>query len=349
MGKNNKKAWEVIADKLSKEILASKYPANVALPGEHDLCESFTVSRTTVRRAMADLEKRGLVYRQAGRGTFAYPVQDMHVPPVALLIKIADKMANSFFMELIHGCNSYLYSIGSHVSILAQSPCKWSQTQLKSLAGVIIIPAGVEAEELSVLDASKCGYITIMESDIPGPTVKMEPQKAAYELTNYILDKGHRKIALISGHHQHADKLKRKGIAQALANVGINLQDVPDVCTGYDQQRAHQGALKLLDTSDKPTAIIGFNDALALQAITVAGELGINVPKQLSVAGFNNSPFGTLSIPPLTTINFPIYEAGRIAAQQLTSHYLHGKKLQSATLTPELIIRQSVVKLASMP
>lgn len=342
--KKNNKAWELIADTLTKDILASKYPPNVALPGEHHLCEQYGVSRTTVRRAMADLEKRGLVYRQAGRGTFAYPIQDMHLPPQGLLIKRPDKLASNYFMELINGCNSYLYSIGSHISILSTSPKQWSQRMLGSLSGVIVIPTDVTAEELAVLDASGCGYTIMTESDLPGPSITMNIEAAAYELTKYLIDKGHQQFALVSGHHMHADNHKRQGIARAITEAGFSIDSVPDFCTDYKQDLARQAALRLLDTTKRPTAIIGFNDSLAMQVMSVATELGISIPSELSVVGFNNSPFGSLTTPPLTTVNLPIHEAGKVAAQQLASHYLHDTPIQNQTLESNLIIRQSVAQ-----
>lgn len=345
MTKSSKKnSWQVLADELAAEILAGKYAGDVAMPGEYPLCERFECSRTTVRRAMVELEKRGLVYRRHGKGTFAHPVQTMAMLPVGLLIKCPEKLTSDYFVELVRGCNSYVNSLGSNLSIFSTNPADWSEKQFASIAGLIVIPAGVTPEDIAALEEHSCSYVIMMESDLPGPTVNMEPEQAAYELTIQLLQKGHRSIGLLSGHFEHADLQKRRGITRALAEFDLSIEELPDFPTDYDTARALNAAEALLAQTPRVTAVIAFDDALAMQVMSVANRLGISMPSQLSVVGFNNSAFGSLATPALTTVHFPAYEAGRAAARMIATQHLKGTEIKSIVQHPHLVLRESIAE-----
>lgn len=340
--KSSAKSWEILMQALLKEILAGKYAADKPLPGEYPLCEKFGCSRTTVRRAMVELEKKGLVYRRHGKGTFVHSVDAMQLKPVGLLIKEPQKLAGDYFVELIRGCNSYLHSLGSQITIISQSPSQWSRELFSSLSGVIVVPAEVTDEDIKVFKERDFPYVVIMESQLLGPKVNMDVEQISYDLTKLLLDKGHRKIALISGNFEHTDRFKRNGIAKALGEYGISLKDVDDIAANYDSSKASLAAEALIKKKDRPTAIIGFDDMIAIEVIKAARKAGLKLPSQLSVVGYNNTPMGSLIDPPLTTVHFPVHDAGRAAARMIAGYNLKNIKVKTIIQQPHLVNRKSI-------
>ena len=108
------------------------------------------------------------------------------------------------------------------------------------------------------------------------------------------------------------------GYAGALEEAGVDWADVPIVEAGGGSPRAARAAAAtLLSLHDRPTAVLAVNDNLALAALLEAASKGIEVPRELSVVGFDDVPRAAVSNPPLTTIRQPLFEKGRAALRVL--------------------------------
>ena len=326
---------------LEREIAEGKYPPEQAMPSEHEMCRRFQVSRGTVRLVLADLEHKGHIYKRHGKGTFAHPAQQHSLRPIGLLIREPQKLSNPYFMDLIRGANSYLSSVGSYVSVIHQSAEEWSAQLINSLDGVIVVPTPLKPEEIAALNRSKLPYIICTDARMRGPTISYGVREAAQELTMGLLKLGHRKFGIISGHMKHSDLLKKQGIAKALDSKGIAFDTVPDYLTNFDATCGREAARELLTKHPDVTAIIASDDVLAIVAIQVAQQLGRRVPEDLSVVGFNDLPLSALFDPALTTVNFPVLDAGRRAAELLCLHALKKEPLASQDLGYRINWRQS--------
>jgi len=311
------------------------------MPSEHRLCERFGISRMTVRVILARLERDGLIYRQQGRGTFAYPPAAPAVKPVALWLRDLGKAGSPYLTELMAGADAYLSGIGGHVSLTGAPLQAWSAAFCQGLAGVIVIPFNVEPDDIRQLRAFGLPHVTVMESDVPGPVVGMDPRGAARAVVAGLLELGHRRLALISGHGQHTDRQKRLGIAEALAAAGREMAAVPDFETNYQPDAARVAAEAVLAQGPRPTAVICFDDTLALQFISAAQHLGVRVPEDISVTGFNDSPFSALVTPAISTVRFPVREAGRTAARLVVEANGDPRAIESVLLGHELVWRES--------
>jgi len=331
---------------LAGEIRAGQYPDGQPMPSESQLAARFGVSRMTVRVVLARLERDGLVYRQQGKGTFARRPLTEPALPVALWLKELGKAGSPYMSDLIAGADTYLSGVGAHVSVTGAPVGAWSATFCQGLAGVIVVPFNVEASDLAQLRAMGLRYVTVQESDLPGPVVGMGPLGAARAVTEGLLALGHRRFGLVSGHQQHVDRQKRYGIGEALAAAGLSLAEVPDLETGYDPDRGRTAAQALLCRQPRPTAIIAFDDTLALQVLSVAQQSGLRVPDDLSVTGFNDSPFSALITPPLSTVRFPVRAAGAAAAVLIHQAHARGTDVGSVYLEHELCWRGSTGRAA---
>jgi LacI family transcriptional regulator len=145
-------------------------------------------------------------------------------------------------------------------------------------------------------------------------TVRIDNEAAARDLTEYLLSLGHRRFGCITGHPSHSGSQQRlQGFLSALAAAGINA-DTVRVEQGYFTYRSGlEAAQRLLADEPYPTAIFAANDDMAAAAVSLAHRLGFEVPGDLSIAGFDDTPIAASVWPALTTIHQPVAAMARAA------------------------------------
>ena len=178
-------------------------------------------------------------------------------------------------------------------------------------------------------------------SDVP--TVDADNVAGAMLATEYLLGLGHRRIALLGGRADlESARLREEGFRKAMAAAGVDIDESLVRVGGYRPETAEAPARELLSRPDRPTAIFAANDLSAIRTMEVAHELGLRVPDDVSVIGFDNIPESALAHPPLTTINQPLHEIGAAALHILVG-LLEGREPQ----TNHLQLPTSMVERAS--
>lgn len=330
-----------IVNSIRDDILAGVYASHTPLPGEHTLCQRFEVSRMTLRLALGDLEQRGFIYRRHGSGTYVNPVCSVMTRPLALLLLEPQKAMTVGNLPFISGAGSYLESVGSHLAILSLPPTRWNAELIASLAGVMVLPPFIEEAHLAQLAHDHLPTLVVAESDLPGPGLNYGFATAVTSLVEGLLAHGHRRFALLSGHDAHSDRIRKQAIARALAAAGIDSSTVPDLRTNYDPAAAWDAAQTLLAIHPRPTAVLAFDDTLALQMLRAAAEQHIQVPTEMSIVGFGDAPHASLVSPAISTVQIPTAEGGRRAAEMLCRAFLYGETEQPITLSHTMCWRES--------
>jgi LacI family transcriptional regulator len=137
--------------------------------------------------------------------------------------------------------------------------------------------------------------------------VRIDDFAAAQEMTNYLLGLGHKRIGFIRGHpNQTASAEREKGFVRALQEAGIALDAGLTVQGYYDYRSGLAAAEQLLALKSPPTAIFASNDDMAAAAVSMAHCKGLDVPRDLSVVGFDDTSIATTVWPELTTIHQPV-------------------------------------------
>lgn len=171
----------------------------------------------------------------------------------------------------------------------------------------------------------------------------LNDEKAAEQINCHLLQSGHQRIAYIGGNINHdSSKNRRLGYQQALTSYGLE-QDEQLIFEGeFSFAFGVQSAKKLLQLSQPPSAIFAGNDEIAAGAIFAAQQLGIQVPEQLSIVGFENSPFSRQTFPALTTLNIPTVKMANKAGKMLIDK-LNGVEtvIKSIEFDPKIILRES--------
>ena len=165
----------------------------------------------------------------------------------------------------------------------------------------------------------------------------------ARSVTTHLVRRGHRRIGVISGPADWSASDERlAGHRAALAEAGV--LGVPEllVHTEATTECGYRAAATLLDLPERPTALVGFNDKIAVGALRAAGDRGLRVPTDLSVTGFDDIDLSRATTPPLTTVRQPLQEMGRLAVSLLT-RVLAGQELEAlhVTLATDLVVRDS--------
>ncbi len=171
-------------------------------------------------------------------------------------------------------------------------------------------------------------------------SVYMDDAQAADDMTTHIINLGHRRIGFIKGHPNHMGSMDRlHGYCRALDRVGIAF-DPALVCEGeFDFESGVRAARHLLDLPHRPSAIFASNDDMAAGVLAVAHDRNIDLPGELSVAGFDDTTLARTVWPPLTTIHQPMAELARTAAEILIA----GGPINHRRLPHTLVERASVV------
>lgn len=179
------------------------------------------------------------------------------------------------------------------------------------------------------------------------PFVGMDDETAAYNMTQHLLDRGHEKVGFILGHVDHAaTSLRHAGYMRAMQDAGIKVSKDWSVQGDFSFDSGATAARQLLSgpSAIKPTAIFASNDDMAAAVISVAGQLGLDVPGSLSVCGFDDTPLARVVWPALTTIRQPIYKMGYKAAKELVRR--SGVKAEKGQILKfEIMLRDSVTDL----
>lgn len=220
------------------------------------------------------------------------------------------------------------------------------------LFGVVVLPPISENDHLArMLDEEGCRYVRMGSAvlDDPEHMVASNDRDAVADAVRYLIAQGHRRIGLIAGPHGfRSAKERREGFELALTEAGISLPRSLIADGQYTFESGVSASESLFDLSSRPTAIFASNDEMAAGVLYAARLRGIEVPEQLSIIGFDDTPLTTRVWPPLTTVRWPIVAMGRAAALKLIGTAIGEKAdvAEPSTFSSTLIRRGSVAPIA---
>jgi LacI family transcriptional regulator len=180
--------------------------------------------------------------------------------------------------------------------------------------------------------------------------------------TQHLIDLGHRRIAFLGGRADlESARLREAGFRDAMRRAGLSVDPALVADGGFRRETAAAPARALLDRTDRPTAVFAANDLSAIETMHMARELGLRVPQDVSIIGFDNVPESALTDPPLTTVDQSIQQLGEVAANMLIEcierpqHRLEPPTLEPPTLEPptevrlpaSIVVRHSTAEVSS--
>lgn len=257
---------------------------------------------------------------------------------------ILNKCRDSGYELLIHPCDASSDTIINEIINMVASA---------RLAGLILSPPLSEMPDvLQALDEKDICYVRILSgSESPGselPCVLVDDYKAAYAITEHLIGEGHQQIAFITGDKEHRSTIERlEGYKAALEAHGINYQSDLVINGSYSFETGVKSAEQIMAMKVRPSAVFACNDEIAAGTLFGTRMSGLDVPGDLAIAGFEDSPFSSQTYPRLTTAAQPTSEIAQSAAssliQCLKERKKKGKQANAAAhfFVPELVVRES--------
>ncbi len=264
---------------------------------------------------------------------------------------VAPEIANPFFAELAAAVESEAdrHGYAVYLSSTHGDPDKerdaFRRLSDRHVDGLILM---INRPDEGALAAHLAQYrnVVLLDEDIVGvsvPRVVVENEHGAYLATRHLIEAGHTDIALITGPEGLFSVRERyAGFLRAMAEAGLPTR--PDWMWFGDYSRDHgfAAATRLLELTDRPTAIVACSDYLAIGILQAFHRAGLSIPKDISLVGFDDMPFAELIDPPLTTIRQPVAEMGRLAFKRLLCVIDKTETVPLTRLPVELIVRRSV-------
>lgn len=219
------------------------------------------------------------------------------------------------------------------------------------LDGVVLLPPISENPEvIALLQESTCQYVRILsvQLDDPAHLVQSNDRIAVEKIANHLMDLGHREFGFIHGpKDSQSAKERYEGFINALATRDLTMDKKRVTWGDYTFDSGLACAEELLSSQPGPTAIFASNDEMALGVLVTAAKLGMKVPLDLSVVGFDDEPHASKLYPSLTTVNQHVHEMGQLAAEKLLALCRKDHDWASevkTVVTPNLVVRESTAQ-----
>jgi LacI family transcriptional regulator len=331
----------------------------------YDLAKKLNISIATVSRALKDdpvvskktKKKIADLAQEMGyrSNNFARNLRNQKTNTIGVIVP----RLNSYFMStVIAGIESIANKEGYNL-IISQSSESFdkemasAKTMFNNRVDGVLVSLAYDTENLAHFDSFFKRHIPLIffdrvVEDENSTNILIDNRKAAYEATTHLIKQGCKRIVHITAtpkRNVYVDRLQ--GYKHALSDNNIAFREDYVIISNLSQEAGAIAAQEILQMNPLPDAVFVANDNCAVGCMLALKHAGIKIPEDIAFVGFNNDPVSKVIEPNLTTINYPGYEMGEVAARNLINH-LNGKATIQSTntiiLRSELIIRDSSKK-----
>lgn len=313
---------------------SERSPSDIAVPTLEDVANLAGVSAATVSRC---LNSPGVVTDRT-RNRVMDAVRELGYAPNFGARALAAKRTNTFgaiipTMEnaiFARGLQAFQEELGQHgITLLVASSSyrpDLEEEQIRALVArgadaLLLIGYDRTEEAYGILERRQIPHVVAWAYDQSQPrlSIGFDNRKAMKALSNEVLKLGHRSLGLITADRAENDRARERaeGLFEATAEFGLAERDIRVIETSYSIANGAQAFSDLMTVDRKPTAVLCGNDVLAAGALSMARKLGISVPDEVSITGFDDIELAEIVTPPLTTVHVPHREMGRRAARLL--------------------------------
>lgn len=358
-----------VKDRIIEIFRNEDYQPGQKLPTEFEMVDEFNVSRTTVRQALALLEKDKLIRVIHGSGSYFVgynPAKENSHSNKGLIGLINFFYMSYIYPEIVRGIEDTISEAG--YSLILSNCNRSDEKQIEvikrlldqGISGLIFEPNRNQQIEpdnpvLELIGNCLIPVVTthwgIASKKVS--TVTIDDIQAGYDAARYLIERGHIRLGIVYKEDVQAGYDRNIGFCKACQEAEIEVQEKWVYAFSDDDENTdlNQGyfAMKkiMANKKDRPSAVFFFNDQFALQGYDAISEMGLKIPEDISVIGFDNFPNTELVRPGLTTFEHPKYNLGKWAAKILL------EELGSEDVTmpikmvfePILVERESVLRI----
>src|ERR1700722_6374509 len=218
--------------------------------------------------------------------------------------------------------------------------------QARRVDGVIVASSFLKNPSVRELRSRKAPYVLVNRFSDEGedPFVGSDDLLGGQLATEHLIELGHTRIGHLAGKPTvSTGVLRRRGFLAAHTLAGLTPDPRLIIEAGYTEESGTLAARRLLSLPDPPTAVFAVTDMVALGLAGVASQLGLRIPEDLAIVGYNDIPLASRVSPGLTTMHVPIHEFGSVAVRLLLEQLESESIGRRVRFTPDLIVRDSTV------
>jgi DNA-binding LacI/PurR family transcriptional regulator len=338
--------WETVVAQLVSFLETADLEPGEKFFSANEISERFDVSNITSRRVLSELAKMDLIDKSRGCGCVIKKKQnikniyilshdnlEMHFPAKSY---VYSELYKGIFEEC-RGLNIELKAISSHFFDNYSGKTKLDLLLLQNFPAHL--PKTAKMLQVNPnINCVCCHSLTPLEGI---STVRSDLGKGAYDIVSYMINKGHKRIAFLGISMSNWTATRFDGYYRALKDNDIYF-DSDLVKTVELTDEAHFNTMdELMALKEPPTAIFTIADRNALSVIKYCKKKKINIPGDLAISGFDNTPESLMSTPPLTTVDAMLAEEGRRAVRLLLED-LPKDKIKDIVVETEIIMRESI-------
>lgn len=340
-----------VKETIEKDVEAGKRPGSSRLLSENSYCDRLGVSRVTVRKAVDELIREGMLQRIPGKGIEIVDPSFRQEKPLykrlAFVIRFSED--DDFFSRMVLACtqtaNLYGYSYNIYNISQWRSQNIFSELLKSEIDGVLFTYYIHEPHTGNFQSVIDKGIPLVMVDNLPlsgeYPYVLSDDEKGGYLAASHLLSKGCRRILFIGEEIEEYTQAKRlEGYKRAVREGGFG-EDGLRVLKIREPGEVYEQVSGIFAGGIEYDAVASFADGYVTEAYRALKDSGIRVPGQVALAGYGDSVAGRLLEVPLSTIEMPVFEMGRQACEMLIN-FLEGRgTLDKRILDVRLAERQS--------
>lgn len=332
-----------------------------------DIAHRAGVSQSTVSRALRDSplvnqETRDKIKEIARELNYkvdknASNLRQQQSRTLALLLfedpTADDSLINPFFLSMLGSITRASAQAGYDLLVSFQNLSDdWhaDYEDTNKADGIILLGYGDYEDyrdKLSKLEEQETHFIRwgAIDEDHPGVSIGCDNFQGGHDITQHLLDIGHKRFAFIGGADSSAPEFMARfqGHGEALNKNGLSSQDTRQVDAISTEESGYQAFESLLDDIDQIDAILCASDLIAVGAMQAMHDNGIRVPEDVAIVGYDNVPVSRFTNPALTTVAQDTVLAGEALVENLLRQ-INGEKSEAQLMPVELVIRQSCGK-----
>jgi len=327
-------------------------------PTLHDVARRADVSTSTASRCLTVPEKVRPVVRERVRKAIAELGYTPHGSARALVSRrtntigaVIPTLDNAIFATVIQTLQNEL-SLKGQTLLLATSDYRperevehIEKLLVRGIDGLMLTGEARDPAVYRMLERHGIRYVStyVHHPESPHPTIGFDNRRAMSRVVGYLHDLGHRAFAMIAGIARGNDRAAERiaGVRDALSQRGLDLDSSRILEQPYSIAASRAAFRSLCSRADRPTAIVCGNDVLAIGAQFEALALGLRVPDDVSITGFDDLDLSREVSPALTTVHAPLEEMGRLTADYLLTAQETEEAPTHIELPAELVVRGS--------
>lgn len=328
-------------------------------PTIKDVAQKANVSIATVSRVLHNLGG----YSDKTKQKVDQTIKELNYQPNAIARGLINKrtqtigvlfpdVSSTFSSDLLHGIDEFVHNRNYSVVVCntdqdGKRTLKYLQLlREKQVDGILFSSEVLKKEYYDLLEDMRVPVVLISSrTDFPNvPYVKVDDCQAAYDAVDYLVTRGHRRIAMISGTKGDpiAGTPRIEGYRKALEAHGIAFNSSYLIYGDFMYESGSRAMKTILQKIPEVTAVFAASDEMAIGALSTAAQHGLNVPEDISIMGYDDLRLARMVNPPLTTVRQPLHDIGMLASEKLIDMIESGETARSQICAHSIVERQTV-------